>query len=67
LKEFRQTKISGRELLHICRKYKRMDELSQPIEVLTELGWIREISVDYKGSGRKPSQNFAVNPRLFPP
>lgn len=65
LREYRQSRVSGRELLHICRKFSRNEELIHPIEKLSELGWLREIPTEYRGSGRKPSKSYEVNPKVF--
>lgn len=65
LREYRRSRVSGRELLHICRKFSRNEELIHPIEKLSELGWLREIPTEYIGSGRKPSKSYEVNPKVF--
>lgn len=54
--------INGRELFHLCRKFKTVDELCQPIEILTEHGYLREQQQEFKGTGRRPSIVYEVNP-----
>ena len=42
--------------------FQRADELDKPLELLTGHGYIREISQDRKGPGRKPSPKYKINP-----
>lgn len=55
------SEITGRELIHLCRKFRTMDELSQPIEILTEHGYLRRKKQEYV-KGRKPQVIYEVNP-----
>lgn len=56
------TEISGRDILHLCRKFKTMDELVQPIERLVECGYLRKKQTVEGTSGRKPPILYEVNP-----
>jgi len=55
------SEVTGRELIHLCRKFRTMDELSQPIEILTEHGYLRRKKQEYV-KGRKPQVIYEVNP-----
>jgi len=51
--------ISGRDLLHLCRKFRTMDELSQPVAILTEHGYLRKIRIENENG--KTVSVFEVN------
>ena len=53
--------ISGRELLHLCRKMKTMNEITETANVLVEHGYLREHEQEGSG-GRKPTLLYEVNP-----
>ena len=56
------SEINGRDLFHLCRKFKTVDELCQPIEILTEHGYLRKQQQEFKGTGRRSSIVYEVNP-----
>ena len=51
--------ISGRDLLYLCRKFRTMDELSQPVAILTEHGYLRKIRIENENG--KTVSVFEVN------
>lgn len=57
--------FSKRELMQMCRKFNKMEQLTRPVETLLEYNWIRETETKYFGSGRRPTQHYEVNPELF--
>jgi hypothetical protein len=57
------SEFSKREAFNALRGgIQKVDELDKPLEILTNHGYIREISQERKGPGRKPSPKYRVNP-----
>ena len=57
------TEITGRELLHLCRKFRTMDEMSQTLKSLIEYGYIRQVRKTAP-DGKKAITVYEVNPNL---
>lgn len=57
------TEATGRELLHLCRKFRTMDEMSQPLQTLIEYGYIRQVRRT-ASDGKKAVNVYEVNPNL---
>ena len=57
------TEATGRELLHLCRKFRTMDEMSQPLQTLIEYGYIRQVRRT-ASDGKKAVTVYEVNPNL---
>ena len=57
------TEITGRDLLHLCRKFRTMDELMQPVEMLMEYGYIRKV-LRIPPDSKKQTAVYEVNPLL---
>lgn len=58
--------ISKRDILRRCRKFHTADDLSGALSVLIDCGYLREAPrEEYKGSGRRPSERYDVNPFLL--
>jgi hypothetical protein len=57
------SEFSRREAFNALRgSIQKVDELDKPLEILTGHGYIRDISQDRKGPGRKPSPKYKINP-----
>ena len=57
------TQTDTRELQRLCRKFKSTSELEEPLEMLMEYGYLREMAADdHSGRGRKPGTRYEVNP-----
>ena len=53
----------ARELQRLCRKFKSTSEIEEPLEMLIEYGYLREMAAEeHSGRGRKPSTRYEVNP-----
>lgn len=48
-----------------CRKIKSADDFEEPLKTLEDMGYIREVTSDYSGAGRKPSAVYKVNPLIY--
>ena len=59
----RISEFSKRQAFNTLRgSIQKVDELEKPFEILTSHGYIRDISQDRKGRGRKPSPKYKINP-----
>ena len=55
--------MDARELQRLCRKFKSTSEIEEPLEMLIECGYLREMAAEeHSGRGRKPSTRYEVNP-----
>jgi len=58
-----QSEFTRREAFNSLRgSIEKVDELDQPLEILINHGYIREVLCEHKGPGRKPSQKYKINP-----
>lgn len=58
-----QGSVSKRDLLRLCRKFHKGEDLSGALTVLLDRGYLREAPrEDYKGQGRKPGERYDINP-----
>lgn len=58
--------ISRRDLFRMCRgRFKKSEDITPALELLAEYDYIREIEVEYKGTGRKPDAQYKINPFLY--
>ena len=60
LREFNHKKI-----LDVCRSFKKVSDIKPVLEHLTEYGWLKDVTPEYKGKGRRPEAKYIVNPRAF--
>ena len=65
LKKQNMQQFTPRELLRMCKKFKSAQDLAEPLAVLVEHGFIREIKAEYTGTGRPHGSTYQVNPILF--
>ena len=57
------TETTGRELLHLCRKFRTMDEMSLSLQTLIEYGYIRQVRKTAP-DGKKTITVYEVNPKI---
>lgn len=58
--------LSKRDILRMCRSFKKMDELAPVLDRLCEYGYLAEKPQETKGRGGRPaSQSYLVNPVLY--
>ena len=66
IKKSGSLELSKREIYRSCRgKLKSPEELEEPLNVLEDLGYIREMNIECSGAGRKPSPKFKINPLVY--
>ena len=65
LKKQRTERFKTGELLKLCKKFKTIQELAEPLAVLTEHGFIKDEQPVFTGMGRPPGIVYSVNPKLF--
>lgn len=53
--------ISLRELCRKCRKFSSVQELRKPVEYLIKSGYLCEIPIKYRGTGRRNSPIYKIN------
>ena len=60
------TELSKRDIMRLCRSFKKADELQPVLERLCEYGYLAQKPVKAKpGGGRPASQSYLVNPAVF--
>jgi hypothetical protein len=65
LKKYNALQFTAREILRLCKRFKTAADLTEPLAVLVEHGFIREIKADYTGMGRPPGNLYQVNPKII--
>lgn len=65
LKTQKKELISAREILRLCQLFKRAEDIQEPLNQLCDMNYIREIPIDYSGTGRKPSPKYRINPLIM--
>ena len=53
--------ISLRELCRKCRKFSSVQELRKPVEYLIKIGYLCEVPIKYRGTGRRNSPIYKIN------
>ena len=60
------TAFSKRDVMRLCRSFKKADELQPVLDHLVDYGYVSVKEPEpYSGKGRPPAQNYTVNPWLF--
>lgn len=60
------TELSKRDIMRLCRSFKKADELQPVLDRLCEYGYLAQKPSETKNSGsRPPSQSYLVNPAVF--
>lgn len=62
-KELREFTL--REIMRLCQRFKKKEQLLPVLDHLADFGYIREKSEEHDGRGRPASQSYLVNPCLF--
>lgn len=57
--------LSVRDFLRLCKKFKKSEEIQEPLELLCDMNYIRETNNAYSGTGRKPSPKYQINPIIY--
>ena len=52
------------ELVRVCRKFKSTEQLIEPLNILINHNYLKEITQEYNGVGRKPENIYLVNPQI---
>ncbi len=66
LGEERPAEFTIRDVFNRLRgRVQKVDELTAPLRLLTDHGYIRPREATHHGPGRKPSQRYEVNPLLY--
>jgi len=65
LKKHQPQQFTARDILRLCKKFKTAQDLTEPLAVLAEHGFIREVKTEYTGTGRPQSNTYQVNPIFF--
>jgi hypothetical protein len=58
-------KTTRTELVRICRKFKSTEQITEPLKILVEYNYLKEIEQVYNGTGRRPENIYLVNPYIF--
>ena len=48
-----------------CKEINEVKDINEPVKILIELGYIKEIINESKGVGRKPDSFILLNPKFF--
>lgn len=65
IKQSGKLEMNKRDIMRQCRKIKSADDFEEPLKTLEDMGYIREVTSDYSGAGRKPSAVYKVNPLIY--
>lgn len=65
LKENELTEFTRRDIMRLCRTFKKADEVQQVLNTLVDYGYIAQKNNEsYSGRGRPPAQVYLVNPYI---
>lgn len=68
IRNARQSELSKRDIMRLCRAIKKADELQPVLDRLCEYGYLAPISGEARsGIGRPASPQYLVNPAVFSP
>lgn len=68
IKNARQSVLTKRDIMRLCRSIKRADELQLVLDRLVDYGYIAQMPGEIRnGSGRPASPQYQVNPAVFSP
>jgi len=65
LKRHKPENFTTGDLLKLCKKFKSVDEMTQPLALLVEHHIIKEIEIPYTGMGRPKGNYFIINPQIY--
>ena len=61
LGEFKKSEL----LRSHCRKFKSVEELTEPLNILVKHNYLKEAPQEYNGTGRRPENIYLVNPNIL--
>ncbi len=65
IKDKKVTEFTRRDIMRICRSFKKADDVQQALNMLIDYGYICEKSnAPYLGKGRPPLTKYIVNPKI---
>ena len=53
------------QIFQFCRKFKSVDELTEPLNLLVKYCYLKESEQEYTGTGRRPEKIYLVNPQIL--
>ncbi len=66
IKEAGLSEFNRRDVMRLCRSFKKADEIQVVLEHLTDYGYIAiKDAGAYSGKGRPPAQTYVVNPLVY--
>jgi len=65
LSKSRPDQITVRDVMRLCQRFKKAEDLTKPMNRLTEYGYLMELPSTYSGTGRRPPQSWEVNPAAY--
>ncbi len=57
--------FNHKKILDTCRCFKKVDDIKPVLKRLTEYGWLRDVTPEWSGRGRRPEPTYIVNPAAF--
>ena len=65
-KENGLTEFTRRDIMRLCRNFKKAEDVQQVLTRLTDYGYIAsKEDENYSGKGRPPAQTYLVNPHIY--
>ena len=66
VKENGLTEFTRRDIMRLCRNFKKAEDVQQVLTRLTDYGYIAsKEDENYSGKGRPPAQTYLVNPHIY--
>lgn len=66
IKDSGLAEFTRRDIMRLCRKFKKAEEVQEVINMLIEYGYVSEkAEKPYLGKGRPPLSKYVINPMLF--
>lgn len=66
VKENGLTEFTRRDIMRLCRNFKKAEDVQQVLTRLTDYGYIASKDDEsYSGKGRPPAQTYLVNPHIY--
>ena len=53
------------ELVRICRRFKSTEQMTEPLKILNDYNYLKEVEQEYSGAGRRPENIYVINPHIF--
>ena len=65
IRERRLTEFNNKKILDTCRSFKKVNDIKPVLKRLTEYGWLKDITPEWSGKGRRPEPTYIVNPATY--